>query len=142
MPPGRLNTGGPFYPPSDNTTYRDLLLFEERLKTNAALLKSRKSRYQGGSLNALCKQYEMVRFLTAFLFQLIFTISILASDVWLDTEWLTLPLNIAIHQIWSDKYHFTTHQYLEWAMLLVAVTTLVLFFASGTYAEKIDYANK
>lgn len=27
-------------------------------------------------------------------------------------------------------------------MLLVAVTTLLLFFASGTYAEKIGYANK
>ena len=36
----------PFYPPSDAATYRDLLFFEERLKTNAASLKRRKTRYQ------------------------------------------------------------------------------------------------
>ena len=38
-----------FHPPNDPATYRDLLLFEERLKTNAATLQRRKSRYQ-------CKQ--------------------------------------------------------------------------------------
>lgn len=37
---------GSFAPPNDNTTYRDLLLFEERLKTNALNLQRRKSRYQ------------------------------------------------------------------------------------------------
>jgi hypothetical protein len=35
-----------FYPSSDTATYRDLLLFEERLKSNAAQLQRRKSRYQ------------------------------------------------------------------------------------------------
>jgi hypothetical protein len=37
---------GSYYPPNDAATYRDLLLFEERLKTNAASLKRRKRRYQ------------------------------------------------------------------------------------------------
>ena len=37
---------GSFYSQIDNATYRDLLLFEERLKTNAASLQKRKSRYQ------------------------------------------------------------------------------------------------
>jgi hypothetical protein len=35
-----------FYPPNDPATYRDLLMFEERLKSNAASLQRRKSRYQ------------------------------------------------------------------------------------------------
>jgi hypothetical protein len=35
-----------YIPPNDATTYRDLLLFEERLKSNAANLQHRKSRYQ------------------------------------------------------------------------------------------------
>lgn len=35
-----------FSPSNDLATYRDLLLFEERLKTNAANLRRRKSRYQ------------------------------------------------------------------------------------------------
>lgn len=35
-----------FHPPNDVSTYRDLLLFEERLKTNATSLKRRKSKYQ------------------------------------------------------------------------------------------------
>ena len=39
-----------FHPPNDPATYRDVLLFEERLKTNAATLQRRKSRYQ-------CKQH-------------------------------------------------------------------------------------
>lgn len=37
---------GSFFPPSDAATYRDLLLFEERLKTNAIGLQRRKGKYQ------------------------------------------------------------------------------------------------
>jgi hypothetical protein len=37
---------GSVYPQNDVATYRDLLLFEERLKTTAASLQRRKSRYQ------------------------------------------------------------------------------------------------
>lgn len=52
MPP-RLSSvsrsGNGFYPASDAATYRDLLLFEERLKSNAAVLNRRKHRYQRGS---------------------------------------------------------------------------------------------
>ncbi|GBE88779.1 hypothetical protein SCP_1401840 [Sparassis crispa] len=39
---------GSFYPTNDAATYRDLLFFEERLKTNAASLNRRKRRYQRG----------------------------------------------------------------------------------------------
>ena len=34
------------YPVADSATFKDLLLFEERLKRNAGLLKRRKARYQ------------------------------------------------------------------------------------------------
>ncbi|ORX41234.1 Spo7-like protein-domain-containing protein [Kockovaella imperatae] len=35
----------PYFPPSDTSTYRDLLLFEERLKMNAEMLRRRRRRY-------------------------------------------------------------------------------------------------
>lgn len=44
MPP--RSSRGSFSPPNDTATYKDLLLFEERLKINAASLQRRKSRYQ------------------------------------------------------------------------------------------------
>jgi hypothetical protein len=43
MPP---RSRGSFSPPNDTATFKDLLLFEERLKINAASLQRRKSRYQ------------------------------------------------------------------------------------------------
>lgn len=52
MPPNvmkrssRAGTPKPGQPVSDAATYRDLLLFEERLKTNAARLNRRKRKYQ------------------------------------------------------------------------------------------------
>lgn len=51
MPPrSNLVSKGSFGPPNDSATYRDLLLFEERLKTNAANLQRRKKRYQRTSI--------------------------------------------------------------------------------------------
>lgn len=52
MPPrsSPIPPKGSFYPSYDASTYRDLLLFEERLKTNAASLNRRKHRYQRGSI--------------------------------------------------------------------------------------------
>jgi hypothetical protein len=44
VPRGRPSTS--FAPPTDAATFRDLLLFEERLKSNALALRRRKSRYQ------------------------------------------------------------------------------------------------
>ncbi|KAF8523670.1 Spo7-like protein-domain-containing protein [Gautieria morchelliformis] len=115
---------GSFYPPNDASTYRDLLLFEERLKTNAASLKRRKSRYQ------------------LFLAQLLLVIAILLSDVLLDTSFLVLPLNFLLGRTWPDRPAIVAHQYVTSGLLFIAVTTLVLFYASGLYAEKIAYANR
>jgi hypothetical protein len=44
--PSLLPKNGAYHPPNDVNTYRDLLLFEERLKTNAASLNRRKRRYE------------------------------------------------------------------------------------------------
>lgn len=40
---------GYFHPTADTSTYRDLLLFEERLKMNAEMLRRRRRRYCGES---------------------------------------------------------------------------------------------
>lgn len=45
--PKRPSPTAPFHPPADTSTYRDLLLFEERLKLNAEMLRRRKRRYSG-----------------------------------------------------------------------------------------------
>ncbi|KAF9463202.1 hypothetical protein BDZ94DRAFT_1193143 [Collybia nuda] len=121
---------GSFYPPNDNATYRDLLLFEERLKTNAASLQRRKSRYQ------------------LFLVQLLLIIAFLLTEVLLppQTSILVIPYRMALERFLPDIYTpdapVMLHPYFASGLLLVSVTTLVLFFASGMYSEKIAYANK
>ncbi|CAK9779467.1 hypothetical protein CC85DRAFT_330751 [Cutaneotrichosporon oleaginosum] len=44
--PRRPGSAAPFHPPADTSTYRDLLLFEERLKMNAEMLRRRRRRYR------------------------------------------------------------------------------------------------
>ncbi|KAG9128438.1 hypothetical protein FRC07_012546 [Ceratobasidium sp. 392] len=141
--PPPSNRGG-YQPPNDATTFKDLLHFEERLKINAAKLKKRKRKYQ------------------VFLVQLTLVILILTSDVLLDTSFLMLPVDLMVPHLDEKiripllKWYFghsdwvvpriTTpiipHPYLTPGVWLVAVTTLVLFFASGLYSEKISYANR
>ncbi|THH10730.1 hypothetical protein EW146_g8274 [Bondarzewia mesenterica] len=117
-----------FFPPNDQATYRDLLLFEERLKTNALLLNRRKSRYQ------------------FFLLQLIGTIIFLLCEVLLQTTFLSILSKFLLQRVLPQYYgpddDITLHPYVASGLLLVAVTTLALFFASGMYSEKIGYANR
>ncbi|KAI6128137.1 hypothetical protein EDD16DRAFT_1549626 [Pisolithus croceorrhizus] len=117
-----------FHPPNDPATYRDLLLFEERLKTNAASLQRRKSRYQ------------------LFLFNLIFAIVFLLSEVLLQTAFLDIPYTYVLRSAFPDVYRndqvIRLHPYIPSGLLFVAVTALFLFFASGMYSEKIAYANR
>ncbi|KAG8688889.1 hypothetical protein FRC11_004562, partial [Ceratobasidium sp. 423] len=130
--PPPYNRSG-FQPPNNATTFKDLLHFEERLKINAAMLKKRKRKYQ-----------------------------VLTSDVVLNTSFVASPINLMIphfdNQIripllmwWLDQPeqeisriatppHF--HPYIIPGLWLVSVTTLILFFASGLYSEKISYANR
>ncbi|KAJ6567676.1 hypothetical protein DFH09DRAFT_1363291 [Mycena vulgaris] len=121
---------GGVYPQNDVATYRDLLLFEERLKTTAASLQRRKSRYQ------------------LFLFQLLLVIVFLLAEVLLppDISLLAIPCKLVLRRVLPDIYTEDTevhiHPYFSSGLLFVSVTTLGLFFASGTYSDKISYANK
>ncbi|KAJ7860613.1 hypothetical protein B0H14DRAFT_2506295 [Mycena olivaceomarginata] len=120
------------YPQSDVATYRDLLLFEERLKSTAASLQRRKSRYQRTVLPLpLCR---LSRFLLLEV--------LLPPDVSL----LAIPCKLVLQRLLPDIYtaerEVHIHPFVSTGMLFVSVTTLALFFASGTYADKIAYANK
>ncbi|KAF7366332.1 Sporulation-specific protein spo7 [Mycena sanguinolenta] len=121
---------GSVYPQNDVATYRDLLLFEERLKTTAVSLQRRKSRYQ------------------LFLFQLLLIIAFLLLEVLLPPHisLIAIPCKLVLQRLLPDIYTAETevhiHPYFSTGMLFVSVTTLVLFFASGTYSDKIAYAHK
>ncbi|KAJ7040841.1 hypothetical protein C8F04DRAFT_229226 [Mycena alexandri] len=125
--PSPKNAG---YPQNDVATYRDLLLFEERLKTNAASLQRRKSRYQ------------------LFLFQLLLIIAFLLAEVLLppDISLLAIPCKLMLRRIlphiYTEETEVHVHPYFSTGLLFVSITTLALFFASGTYSDKIAYANK
>ncbi|KAJ3904579.1 Spo7-like protein-domain-containing protein [Lentinula edodes] len=116
------------FPPNDSTTYRDLILFEERLKSNAASLQKRKQRYQ------------------LFLVQLFTVITFLLYEVLVSPEasLLAIPYTWLLQRLGLFPLDLSTtiHPYLTTGLLFVSVTTLVLFFASGMYSEKIAYANK
>jgi len=114
-----------FHPPNDPATYRDLLLFEERLKTNAASLQRRKSRYQ------------------LFLLHLVLVIAFLLSEVLLQTSFLDIPYTYLLrHIVYGAVPTAKPHPYFASGLLFVAITTLLLFFASGMYSDKIAYANR
>lgn len=58
-PPVRPAPNAPFHPHGDMATYRDLLLFEERLKMNAEMLRKRRRRYMGESCFPLLREMGM-----------------------------------------------------------------------------------
>ncbi|PWN32619.1 uncharacterized protein FA14DRAFT_126497, partial [Meira miltonrushii] len=96
----------PYYPSADAQTYRDLLIFEERLKQNAARLVKRRKKYQ------------------TFLVLLCGAIGLFSYYVFVQpSKWQPL-------------------HYLNVTVLLITATMLLLFFASGMYAERITAANK
>ncbi|RXW21450.1 hypothetical protein EST38_g4407 [Candolleomyces aberdarensis] len=116
-----------FHPPNDNATYRDVLMFEERLKTTAASLQRRKSKYQ------------------FFLCQLLLVIAVLLWEALLPPEAsiLVIPYRLLLQRILpAVDSDVRLPPYIPSGLLFVSVTTLLLFFASGMYSEKIAYANK
>jgi hypothetical protein len=98
------------------------------LKTNALTLNRRKSRYQ------------------FFLAQLIFDIIFLLCEVLLDTSFLSAPyqyfLRLALPSVYGPDVEVHLPPYVASGLLFVSVTTLLLFFATGLYSEKIGYANR
>ena len=146
MPP--RSSRGSFSPPNDTATYKDLLLFEERLKINAASLQRRKSRYQRVLLYFWVYCYNLYISFAVFLLQLLVVIAFLLSEVLLppSSSLLAIPYKFVLQRLLPDIYtsetEITLHPYVASGLLFVNVTTLVLFFASGMYSEKIAYANK
>jgi len=59
---------------------------------------------------------------------------------------LAIPCKFVLTRALPDTYtpdvDVNVHPYFSTGLLFVSVTTLVLFFASGMYSEKIAYANK
>jgi hypothetical protein len=133
------------YPTADHATFRDLKLFEERLKETAAALQRRKSRYQCMSS---IQFEELTDLATVFLAQLLVVIALLLVEVFLPpgSSILSIPYNALLQWLLPEIYTSETavllHPYFTTGLLFVSVTTLVLFFASGMYSEKIAYANK
>ena len=74
---------------------------------------------------------------------LIFCIVVLASDALFSTSLVTLPINWVLQGLLVDHDpHIVMSPYVTQSAFLIALTTLVLFYASGLYAEKISYANR
>ncbi|SJX64393.1 uncharacterized protein SRS1_15034 [Sporisorium reilianum f. sp. reilianum] len=96
----------PFHPAADAATFRDLLIFEERLKQNAARLQARK------------RKYEMLLF-----------------------GFVSFILCLS-HLVVVSPRSSVFLQYSLAAVLMICLTTLFLFFASGMHAERIRSANK
>jgi len=124
-PQPQILSPNPGTPVADQATCRDLLLFEERLKNNVARLRRKKRKYQ------------------ILLAHLIFCIVVLASDALFSTSLVTLPINWVLQGLLVDHDpHIVMSPYVTQSAFLIALTTLVLFYASGLYAEKISYANR
>lgn len=81
-----------------------------------------------------------------FLAQLLAIIAFLLCEVLLQTDFLAVPLALALRTLAPARYPpgapVSVHPYIASGLLFVAVTTLVLFFATGMYTEKIGYANR
>ena len=81
-----------------------------------------------------------------FLLQLAVVILFLMLEVLLETKLLDMPINYAFHLAFSEALskedRIELHPYVAKGLLFVAITTLLLFFASGLYEEKIAYANR
>jgi hypothetical protein len=88
-----------------------------------------------------------------FLLQLLGLISFLLAEVLLSLQILSIPYSLLLAYILPDLYSPEAlaksgrgkpvlHPAFATGLLTVGITTLVLFFASGLYGEKIGYANR
>jgi hypothetical protein len=77
---------------------------------------------------------------------LIFAIVFLLSEVLLHTPFLSVPYQYLLRRTFPNVYgpdvEVRLHPYVASGLLFVSVTTLLLFFATGLYSEKIGYANR
>lgn len=117
-----LNPSGPFTPAPTTAAFRDLLIFEERLKQNAARMQERKVKYQSTS-PIITKP-----FLLCYVF---------SSCGW-DIAFYPVTLKCVVP---SDMQHVLV-RYLRIGLLSIGCMMLFLFFASGLFADKITAAHK
>jgi hypothetical protein len=91
--------------------------------------------------NILASHFTLV-----FLVQLIFAIIFLLCEVLLNTPFLSIPyqqfIRFALPNVYGPDVEVRLHPYVASGLLFVSVTTLLLFFATGLYSEKIGYANR
>lgn len=86
--------------------------------------------------------------ISVFLLHLLIVIAILLWEVLLPPEnsLLVVPCKMVLQRVLPSVYtaekDVVFPPYFASGLLFVSVTTLVLFFASGMYSEKIGYANK
>ncbi|RSH78351.1 uncharacterized protein EHS24_002074 [Apiotrichum porosum] len=140
--PRRPAPTAPYNPAPDTSTYRDLLLFEERLKMNAEMLRRRRRRYSGripgtegashgvamslvpaADADAAAKVWLIVLTRPVFLYSFIVALVVMAYRlVVMPPENLVLLRGLQ-------------------AAVAVVFITLALFFASGMHEEKIRYAH-
>jgi hypothetical protein len=83
---------------------------------------------------------------SVFLVQLIFAIIFLLCEVLLNTSFLSVPyqyfLRRALPSVYGPDAEVHLPAYVASGLLFVSVTTLLLFFPTGLYSEKIGYANR
>ncbi len=83
---------------------------------------------------------------SVFLAQLIIVIIFLLCEVLLNTSFLSVPyqyfLRRAVPSVYGPDAEVHLPPYVASGLLFVSVTTLLLFFATGLYSEKIGYANR
>lgn len=81
-----------------------------------------------------------------FVLHLVLVIAFLLSEVVLQTSFLDIPYTYILRHVLPDLCGTAAsakpHPYFASGLLFVAITTLLLFFASGMYSEKIAYANR
>jgi hypothetical protein len=77
---------------------------------------------------------------------LIFAIVFLLCEARLHTSFLSIPYQYLLRHAFPNAYgpdvEVRLHPYVASGLLFVSVTTLLLFFATGLYSEKIGYANR
>lgn len=100
------------------------------------------------SVCSFCWQSTDISHFAVFLFQLLVVIVFLLFEVVLPPQHslLAVPYKLILQRLFPDIYADNTevalHPYYASGLLFVSVTTLLLFFASKMYSEKIAYANK
>ncbi|POV94016.1 hypothetical protein PSTT_17070, partial [Puccinia striiformis] len=134
-------------PPADRDTFKDLLVFEERLKQNAERLQRQRIKYEGWRSSHLNITKKTMSSMQKLKHQPMDDFHFLSSFLWNDECLAFLVTIIAASVLLAYKTFIAISpykliHYLYVALFLVSITTLILFFATGMYTDQIAYAYK